>query len=71
MRILNVNTDSKSHEGCDRLFDDGDDDVLVQLRPAAAADHLAIAPSYVPEGEIMGRLSKAVLLDAARSLGLA
>lgn len=71
MRILSVHAGSDGDQGCDRLFDDGGEDVLVQLRPATAADHEAIAPSYVPEGEFMGRLSKAVLLDAARSLGLA
>ena len=69
MRLLNVNTNSDSRQGCDRLWEDGED-VLVQLRPAGAADHAAIAPNYVPDGEILGRISRAALLDAARGLGL-
>lgn len=53
-----------------RLFDAGED-LLVQLRPARRGDHEAIAPRYVPEGEILGRVSKAALLEAVRTLGLA
>ncbi len=53
MRLLNTDTSSGTLQGCDRLFDAGGD-VLVQLRPASAADHRAIAPNYVPEGEILG-----------------
>jgi len=69
MRVLAVDPNSEGKSGCDRLFDAGDE-VLIQLRPASAADHHDIAPNYVPEGEMLGRLSKAVLLDAARALGL-
>lgn len=70
MRLLNPNTSSQGHDGCDRLWDESSDDVLVQLRPASATDHSAILPNYVPEGEILGRVSKAALLEAARNLGL-
>lgn len=70
MRLLNPDTSSKGFDGCDRLWDQGED-VMVQLRPATAADHRSILPNYVPEGEILGRVSKAALLEAARSLGLA
>lgn len=69
MRVLAVDPNSNGPQGCDRIFDAGDD-VLVQLRPAAPADHQGIAPNYVPEGELLGRLSKPVLLAAARTLGL-
>lgn len=71
MRLLNPDTSSKGFDGCDRLWDEDSDDVLVQLRPASAADHSAILPNYVPDGEILGRVSKGVLLEAARNLGLA
>lgn len=47
MRLLNPNTSSETLQGCDRLWDDGED-VMVQLRPASAADHRAILPNYVP-----------------------
>jgi hypothetical protein len=70
MRLLNPDTSSKGFDGCDRLWDDGTDDVLIQHRPATAADHEAILPNYVPEGEILGRVSKVALLEAARRLGL-
>jgi len=70
MRLLNPDTSSKRYDGCDRLWDENGDDVLIQLRPASAADHRAIHPNYVPDGEILGRVSKAVLLEAARNLGL-
>jgi hypothetical protein len=70
VRVLAKDPTSEETDGCDRFFDGGDDDILVQLRPASAADHDAIAPNYVPDGEILGRVSKAVLLDAARALGL-
>ncbi|MGH3440055.1 MAG: hypothetical protein ACRDQI_00920 [Pseudonocardiaceae bacterium] len=70
MRLLNPNTSSDDLQGCDRLWDDGED-VMVQLRPATAADHSTILPNYVPDGEILGRVSRAALLEAARSLGLA
>jgi hypothetical protein len=69
MRLLNPDSSSGTAQGCDRLWDDGED-VMLQLRPATAADHEAIQPNYVPEGEILGRVSKAALLEAARSLGL-
>jgi len=71
MRLLNPDTSSHSAEGCDRLWDDGTDDVLIQHRPAAASDHQAILPNYVPDGEILGRVSKVALLEAARNLGWA
>jgi hypothetical protein len=70
MRLLNPDTSSEGLDGCDRLWDEGED-IMVQLRPATAADHSAILPNYVPDGEILGRVSKAALLEAARSLGLA
>lgn len=70
MLLLNPDTSSHSAEGCDRFWDDGSKDVLIQLRPATAVDHRAILPSYVPDGEILGRVSKVALLEAARSLGL-
>lgn len=70
MRLLNPDTSSQGHDGCDRLWDEDSNDVLVQLRPATAADHCAILPNYVPDGEILGRVSKAVLLEAARNLAL-
>lgn len=70
MRLLNPDTSSNSAEGCDRLWDEDSDDVVVQLRPASAADHDAIRPNYVPDGEILGRVSKAALLEAARNLRL-
>ncbi|HEY8200495.1 MAG TPA: hypothetical protein VII47_03995 [Actinomycetota bacterium] len=70
MRLLNPNASSGTLQGCDRLFDAGED-VLVQLRPATPADHHAIAPCSVPDGEILGRISKAALIEAARTLGLA
>lgn len=69
MRLLNPDTSSDTVQGCDRLWDEGED-VMVQLRPASATDHRAILPNYVPEGEILGRVSKAALLEAARNLGL-
>jgi hypothetical protein len=71
MRLLNPDSSSKGLDGCDRLWDEDSDDVLVQLRLASVADHSAILPNYVPDGEILGRVSKAVLLEAARNLGLA
>ena len=71
MRLLNPDSSSHTAQGCDRLWDDDSGDVLVQHRPAGAADHQAILPNYVPEGEILGRVSKGALLEAARSLGLA
>lgn len=71
MRLLNPDTSSDTVQGCDRLWDEDSDDVLIQLRPASAADHGAIQPNYVPDGEILGRVSKAALLEAARSLGMA
>jgi hypothetical protein len=70
MHLLNPDTSSKGFDGCDRFWDQGED-VMVQLRPATAADHRSILPNYVPEGEILGRVSKVALLEAARSLGLA
>jgi hypothetical protein len=71
MRLLNPDTSSEDLDGCDRLWDDDSDDVLIQHRPATAIDHHAILPNYVPDGEILGRASKAALLEAARGLGLA
>jgi hypothetical protein len=71
MRLLNPDTSSEDLDGCDRLWDDDSEDVLIQHRPATAADHRAILPNYVLNGEILGRVSKAALLEAARSLGLA
>jgi len=71
MRLLNPDTSSDDYQGCDRLWDEDSDDVLVQLRPASAADHGAILPNYIPDGEILARVSKAALLEAARNLGLA
>jgi hypothetical protein len=70
MHLLNPGTDSGTLQGCDRLFD-ADEDVLIQLRPATRADHDAIALCYVPDGEILGRISKAALIEAVRTLGLA
>lgn len=70
MRLLNPNTSSDTLQGCDRLWEEGED-VMVQLRLATSADHRAILPQYVPEGEILGRVSKVALLEAARNLGLA
>jgi hypothetical protein len=64
MRLLNPDTSSEGYDGCDRLWDEDSDDVLVQLRPASAADHSAILPNYVPAEEILGRVSKG---SAARS----
>jgi hypothetical protein len=71
MRVINPDTSSQGKSGCDRLFDDGGDDVLIQLRPASDVDHAAIRPNYVPDHEIFGRCSKAAILEAARNLGLA
>jgi hypothetical protein len=70
MRLLNPDTTSEGLDGCDRLWDDGED-ILVQHRPASAANHRAILPNYVPKEEILGRVSKVALLEAARNLGLA
>jgi hypothetical protein len=70
MRVLAKDPESKRDDGCDRVFDADGEDVLLQLRPATAADHQAISPNFVPEGEILGRMSRAVFLDAARALGL-
>lgn len=70
MRLLNPDTSSDDLQGCDRLWDDGQD-ILVQHRPAGFADHRAILPNYVPDGEILGRVSKVALLEAARNLGSA
>lgn len=70
MRLLNPDTSSDDYQGCDRLWDEDSSDVMVQLRPASAADHRAILPNYVPDGEILGRVSKVALLEAARNLGL-
>lgn len=67
MRELARDPGSKELEGCDRVFDAGED-VLVQLWPASPADHRAIAPNFVPDGEIFGRVSKEVFLNAARVL---
>ena len=69
MHLLNPNTSSGTLQGCDRLFD-ADADVLVQLRSATHADRESIAPCYVPDGEILGRLSKVALIEAVRTLGL-
>jgi hypothetical protein len=69
MRVLATDPNSDDLEGCDRVFDADGEDVLLQLRPAGAADHQAISPNFVPEGEILGRMSKAVFLEAARALG--
>lgn len=71
MRLLNPDPSSDDYQGCDRLWDEDSDDVLIQLRPASPADHSAILPNYVPDGEILARVSKAALLEAARNLGLA
>ncbi|MGH3765991.1 MAG: hypothetical protein ACRDS0_15360 [Pseudonocardiaceae bacterium] len=71
MRLLTPDTSSEGYDGCDRIWDEDSDDVLIQLRPASAVDHSAIQPNYVPDGEILGRVSKTVLLEAARNLGLA
>jgi hypothetical protein len=70
MRVLAKDPNSDHLQGCDRAFDADGEDVLLQLRPARAADHQAISPNFVPEGEILGRMSKAVFLEAARALGL-
>lgn len=70
MRLLNPDTSSDGWQGCDRAWDDDTVDVLIQFRPASADDHDAIRPNYVPDGEILGRVSKAVFLEAARNLGL-
>jgi hypothetical protein len=71
MRVLAKAEDSNGKHGCDRVIDpEGGPDVLVQLRPAASADHIAMAPNCVPEGEILGRISRDVFLEAARALGL-
>jgi hypothetical protein len=69
MRVLATDPNSKDYDGCDRVFEADGEDILLQLRPATAADHLAISPNFVPEGEILGRMSKAVFLEAARALG--
>lgn len=69
MRLLNPDSSSKGYDGCDRLWD-FDNDILIQHRPASAADHQVILPNYVPDGEILGRVSKVAFLEAARSLGL-
>jgi hypothetical protein len=70
MRVLATDPNSHDDDGCDRVFDPAGEDVLLQLRPASAADHQAIGPNFVPEGEILGRMSKVVFLEAARALGL-
>jgi hypothetical protein len=70
MHVLATDPNSNGLQGCDRAFDTDGDDVLLQIRPAGAADHQAISPNFVPEGEILGRMSKAVFLEAARALGL-
>ncbi|MGQ0778227.1 MAG: hypothetical protein ACT4NY_28105 [Pseudonocardiales bacterium] len=70
MRLLNPDSSSKDVQGCDRLWDENSDDVLIQLRPASTADHRAILPNYVPDGEILARVSKVALLEAAHNLGL-
>ncbi len=38
-------------------------------KPARRDPH-SIAPNYVPEGEVLGRVSQAMFLEAARELGL-
>jgi hypothetical protein len=71
MRVLSKAGGSDEDDGCDRILDPGGGpDILVQLRPAGSADHAAMAPLYVPGGEILGRISREVLLDAARAMGL-
>lgn len=70
MRVLAKDINSDYQSGCDRIFDPDGPDILVQLRPATPNDHHAIAPDYVPSGEVLGRISRTVFLDAARSLGL-
>lgn len=70
MRVLAKDGDSEFEGGCDRVFDADEVDVLVQLRSAGSADHKAITPNHVPNGEILGRISKAVFLEAAHTLGL-
>jgi hypothetical protein len=69
MRVLATDPNSEDLEGCDRVFDADGEDVLLQLRPAGVADHQAIRPNFVPDGEILGRMSKAVFLEAAKALG--
>jgi hypothetical protein len=69
MRLLNPDSNSQSLQGCDRLWDGGED-VIIQLRLASAADRSAIRPHYVLDGETLGRVSKAALLEVARNLGL-
>jgi hypothetical protein len=46
MRLLNPDTSSDDYQGCDRFWDEDSEDVLIQLRPASAADHRAIQPNY-------------------------
>jgi hypothetical protein len=70
MRVLAKAGESKDENGCDRILDPDGPDLLIQLRPAASADHIAMSPNCVPEGEILGRISREVFLDAARQLGL-
>jgi hypothetical protein len=72
MRVLAKAGDSTDTYGCDRFIDpeDGGPDVLVQLRPAGSADHVAIAPYAVPPGEILGRMSREVIIEAARAMGM-
>ena len=70
MRVLAKDGNSNYDSGCDRIFDPEGPDILIQLRPAGPDDHGAIAPNYVPDGEILGRMSRTVFLDAARALGL-
>jgi hypothetical protein len=72
MRVLAKAGESNNDFGCDRIIDleTGEVDLLVQLRPAGSADHIAMAPCAVPGGEILGRMSRDVIIEAARALGM-
>jgi hypothetical protein len=72
MRVVAKAGDSTDTFGCDRIIDpeDGGLDVLIQIRPAGSADHVAIAPYAVPQGEILGRMSREVIIEAALSMGM-
>ncbi|MGH8897336.1 MAG: hypothetical protein ACRDZ4_10025 [Egibacteraceae bacterium] len=61
---LIAGNDSGSLEGCVRVWVEGDD-VLVQVY---REDPARIAPCSIPDGEVFGRMPRAVFMEAARKL---
>lgn len=69
MRLLTPNTGSGTLQGCPRIWFSDGGELLVQLYEAPAGATSAIAPCYVPAGEVLGTMPREVLLEAAHNLG--